>query len=149
MNKINLYTIGFTKKTAEKFFNLLIDNNVEKVLDIRLNNTSQLSAFAKYPDIEYFLKEIAGIGYIHDKNFAPDKNTLISYKKGEITWEDYIEEFEASMQERDIEEYIAEKYSNINNYCLLCSEATPVNCHRSLLAQIFKRNIGKIEIKEL
>ncbi|MEG0566355.1 MAG: DUF488 family protein, partial [Hungatella sp.] len=69
MDKI--YTIGFTKKSAEKFFDLLIRNNISIVLDIRLNNTSQLAGFSKFPDIKFFLEKIGGIDYLSDIRFAP------------------------------------------------------------------------------
>ena len=97
-----IYTIGFTKKTAESFFNVLKENRVELVLDIRLNNTSQLSAFAKFSDIRYFLKVIGGIEYIHDTKFSPKETTLKRYKKKDIDWSHYVTEFNDTMDERDI-----------------------------------------------
>ena len=77
----NIFTIGFTKKTAEEFFTLLEKNHVSKIVDVRLNNTSQLAAFSKFPDIEFFLKRILNVGYVHDKNFAPTEDILNRYKK--------------------------------------------------------------------
>lgn len=134
-----IYTIGFTKKTAEKFFELLINNNIDVVIDIRLNNTSQLAAFSKYPDIEYFLKKICNIKYIHDTNFAPEESTLKKYKKSEINWEKYVEEFELTMSRRKITRYIKDKYSNFTSQkiCLLCSEPTVDKCHRGLVSKEF------------
>ena len=76
-----LYTIGFTKKTAEEFFYLLEKNRVATVIDVRLNNTSQLAAFSKFPDIKFFLRKIINTDYIHDLNFAPSENILNRYKK--------------------------------------------------------------------
>ncbi len=62
---MKLFTIGFTKTTAESFFSRLSQAGVKKVIDIRLNNASQLAGFAKKTDLIYFLKTICGIDYEH------------------------------------------------------------------------------------
>lgn len=134
----NIYTIGFTKKRAKEFFTILKESNIKTVLDIRLNNTSQLAGFAKFPDIGYFLKEICNIKYIHDINFSPSKETLKRYKDKEINWGQYTIEFDNTMKERDIEQYILKNYNLDKNICLLCSELLSENCHRSLVAKRFK-----------
>lgn len=131
------FTIGFTQKTAEDFFTSLKNNNIEIILDIRLNNTSQLAAFSKYPDIKYFLREICNIEYIHDVLFSPDENTLKRYKSKEICWELYAKEFEETMIKRNINDHITKNYSLNKNICLLCSEPKPEHCHRSLVAKKF------------
>ncbi len=144
-----MFTIGFTKKKAADFFNLLIENNVKLVVDIRLNNTSQLAAFSKFPDIEYFLCKICNIDYIHDKSFSPDESTLSKYKKKIISWEQYEDEFNSTMLNRSIESYIRDNYSKYDNLCLLCSEAEADQCHRRLLANIFKEQFNDLEIIHL
>lgn len=144
-----IYTIGFTKKTAEKFFCLLKENKVEIVLDIRLNNTSQLASFTKFPDIKYFLNEICGIEYIHDLSFSPSDETLKKYKSKKINWEEYVLEFNITMEERNINEYIKEHYNLDKSICLLCSEMTANNCHRSLIAKRFKDVFEVVEIINL
>ncbi len=133
-----IYTIGFTQKTAQAFFQLLKEHNIDIVLDIRLNNTSQLAAFTKYPDIQYFLKEICNIEYIHDTKFSPTNSTLKKYKNGEIDWIQYVEEFIQTMNDRKIKEYIQLNYKTNKKICLLCSESTANQCHRSLIANEFK-----------
>lgn len=145
----NLYTIGFTQKTAEKFFELLKENNVKTVLDIRLNNTSQLSGFAKFPDLQYFLKKICDIEYIHDTNFSPTESTLKRFKGKEIDWNDYVKEFTQTMNSREIENYIVENYTNYDDICLLCSEPTAEKCHRRLIAEIFQSRYANLEVKHL
>jgi len=144
-----IYTIGFTQKTAQTFFELLKKSNIDVVLDIRLNNTSQLAAFAKYPDIKYFLKEMCDIEYIHDTKFSPSESTLKRYKKKEINWNQYVEEFAKTMNERKINEYIQSKYTINKKICLLCSEATAEQCHRRLIANDFKQVFDKLEIIHL
>ena len=135
MDKI--YTIGFTQKTAEYFFTLIKKNEITELIDIRLNHTSQLASFTKYPDIAYFLKQLCNIAYRYDPAFAPEESTLKRYKKKEITWDGYVLEFEQAMQKRKISEYIMKNYKNTGNICLLCSEPTPEHCHRSLVAEHF------------
>ena len=83
---ISLYTIGFTKKSAERFFNLIRDNGVKQLVDIRISNSSQLSGFAKGSDLDYFVKEICHIPYTHITDFAPTKDLLDRWHKKEVTW---------------------------------------------------------------
>lgn len=144
-----IFTIGSARKTAEEFFNLLKDNGVKKIIDVRLNNTSQLLGFAKYPDIEYLTKEILKGNYVHDKKFAPSEKILVRYKKGLIDWDDYEREFAELMTYRDIDVYIADKYADEKNYCLLCTEPTPENCHRRLVAEKIKEVLGDVDIVHL
>lgn len=145
-----LYTIGFTKKSAQKFFELLDINSVDTIIDIRLNNSSQLAGFAKYPDIKYFLNKLSGIDYLHDLKFSPTDDILKNYKKKLYTWRDYVEHFENLMIEREIDKHIINNYSDCleKNYCLLCSEDTYENCHRSLVSSKFNKIFG-VELKHL
>ena len=147
MNK--LYTIGFTQKSAKKFFELLKNNGVQTIIDIRLNNTSQLAGFAKFPDVEFFLEELCTINYIHDIKFAPEEKTLKNYKNKTINWEQYVAEFNNTMKNRHIEEYIQKNYKNYDNICLLCSEPTAEKCHRRLIAEIFQSQYANLQVKHL
>lgn len=147
MHKI--FTIGFTKLTAEEFFTCLERNRVKMIVDVRLKNTSQLLGFSKYPDIKYFLRNLSGIEYVHDLQFAPTERLLDSYKKKYITWEDYEEAFAALMATRDIDDYIKKNYTNAENYCLLCAEVSPENCHRRLVAERIAAVLGDVEIVHL
>lgn len=135
-----IFTIGFTKTSAQRFFQRLKENKIDVVIDIRLNNKSQLAGFAKHPDIEWFLKEICGIDYIHDLMFAPTEKILKAYQKYEIDWCGYEVQFAKLMDERNIRKYIHEKYTKIQdkNLCLLCSESTSEKCHRRLVSEYFK-----------
>lgn len=145
----NLFTIGFTQKTAEKFFNLLKENGVSVVIDIRLNNTSQLAGFSKYPDIEYFLSTVCDIKYIHEPKFAPSEITLKRYKKKEIDWNTYKQEFNKTMNERNIDSLINNYYLKLDDVCLLCSEQKPINCHRMLIAERFYNLNNTISVHHL
>lgn len=133
---ITLFTIGFTKKSAELFFELLKKNKVKKVVDIRINNSSQLAGFAKGSDLSYFLRHICDIPYIRILDFAPTKELLSDYQKENIDWKGYQREYRTLLENRKV----IQKY-NINNFdgaCFLCSEATPEKCHRRLLVEYFK-----------
>lgn len=136
---MRVFTIGFTKKSAEAFFSILKESGVRTVVDIRLKNNSQLAAFAKGEDFAYFLKEIAGIRYVHDTQLAPTEDLLGRYRRGETSWEEYEREFAEIMKERGIEECIRRKYADMDGICLLCSEPTPERCHRRLVADIFRK----------
>ena len=144
-----IFTIGFTKLTAEEFFTCLERSRVNRVVDVRLYNTSQLLGFSKFPDIKYFLRNLSGIDYVHDLQFAPSERIFDSYKKKYITWEDYEEAFAALMKSRNIDDYIRKNYADAENYCLLCAEVSPENCHRRLVAEKVKEVLGDVEIVHL
>ena len=99
---MKIFTVGFTKKTARDFFALLRDNQIKKVVDIRLNNVSQLAGFSKGEDLKYFLKEICNIGYIHNTDLAPNKKLLDDYKNKNITWLEYEQSFKNLLDERNV-----------------------------------------------
>ena len=99
---ITLYTIGFTKKSAEQFFGLLRDNGVKQLVDVRINNTSQLAGFAKGKDLEFFTNEICHIPYKHIVDFAPTKELLDQWHKNEVTWTEYVEIYTKMLKDREI-----------------------------------------------
>ncbi len=142
-----IFTIGSTRKTAEEFFELLKSEGVTKIIDVRLNNTSQLLGFAKYPDIEYFTKKILHGEYFHDKKFTPSEKILVRYKKNLIDWDDYEKEFAKLMNYRAVDVYIADKYATQENYCLLCTEPTPEYCHRRLVAEKIKEVLEDVDVE--
>ena len=144
---MKLYTIGFTKKTASEFFMLLMRNEVIKIIDIRLNNKSQLAGFAKGGDLKYFLNEIGNIGYVHMLEYAPTKGLLDSYRKKTIDWKEYDIAYKKILKQREIIKDI--DYSIFNDACLLCSEETPQNCHRRLLAEYLTEHNKEIQIIHL
>lgn len=132
-----IYTIGFTRRTAEDFFETLEENNIDEVVDVRLHNNSQLASFTKYPDLEYFLRKILNADYRHDLQLAPSKQLFDGYKNKIFDWFDYECEFAKLMYERKISEHIAKNYSAERKYCFLCAESSPENCHRRLVAEKF------------
>ena len=147
MSKIQLYTIGFTKKNAQTFFSKLNKAGVLKLIDIRLKNVSQLAGFAKRDDLIFFLNELCNCEYRHIPNFAPTKQILDAYKKKQIDWDEYMIRFNQLIKDRKIENLITAE--ELNNSCFLCSEPTPEQCHRRLVAEYFKDKFGNIEIKHL
>ena len=128
---MSIYTIGFTQKKARTFFELIQKNNVKKIIDVRLNNISQLAGFAKRDDLIYFLKEICDCEYEHVPDLAPIEEILKPYKKGEISWEIYEDKFMDLMSQRNIEKHFS--LNEFNQQCLLCSEHLPHQCHRRLV----------------
>ena len=144
---MKIYTIGFTKKNAERFFNLLEENNIRHLVDIRLNNASQLAGFAKGNDLKFFLKAILGISYTHDVRLSPTKELLDSYKNGVVNWKEYEVQFVKILNERRIEVVlINEYYEQLEGVCFLCSEEKADQCHRRLVAEYFREIIADIEI---
>jgi uncharacterized protein (DUF488 family) len=147
MDKLKLFTIGFTKKSAETFFGLLREAGVRKVIDVRLNNSSQLAGFAKRNDLRFFLKAICGIDYKHMPEMAPTEDILDDYKKKGKEWGGYEDRFTNLISERRIEKLLSKKEAHMA--CLLCSEETPDHCHRRLVAEYLKKKWGELEIVHL
>ena len=147
MNKIKLFTIGFTKKNAETFFEKISKFGVQKLIDIRLNNVSQLAGFTKKDDLIFFLKKICNCEYTHKLLLAPTKEILDAYKKNEISWPEYEKRFNSLLNERKA--YTLFNASELHMACLLCSEPTPTKCHRRLIAEFFKSYNEDIEIIHL
>jgi uncharacterized protein (DUF488 family) len=144
---IKLYTIGFAGKSAQKFFELLEQNNVKKIIDTRISNNSQLSGFAKGRDLEFFAKQIGDISYAHELNFAPTKELLGKYRKKEITWEEYTEEYLNLLDTRNIKQTV--DVTGLHECCLLCSEHSPQKCHRRLLAEYLQAANPDLQIIHL
>lgn len=137
-------TIGFTKTSAEAFFETLKKNKIKTLIDTRINNNSQLAGFSKKEDLKYFLSEICNVEYIHKIELAPTKELLNCYKEKKITWQSYETEFISLIKKREIEKRIPIEI--LENSCLLCSEKEPHHCHRRLVAEYLKENL-EIEIK--
>ena len=143
-----IHTIGYTKKSAEKFFNLIRKENIATLIDVRLNNTSQLSAFAKKDDLKFFLKELCAVQYYHIPQLAPTEDILKGYKKKNITWESYETLYLKLLSERNIDEIINPEI--LDKSCFLCSEDKPNNCHRRLAVEYLVQYFDiSAEIKHL
>ncbi len=140
---MKLYTIGFTKTTAEHFFDRLKKSGAKKLIDVRLNNVSQLSGFAKRDDLRYFSETICGIGYQHVPKLAPTKNILDDFKKKKGDWTECEMKFLDLMVDRKIEELNKE---DMDGSCLLCSEDKPHHCHRRLVAEYLRDKWGDVQI---
>jgi uncharacterized protein (DUF488 family) len=145
---VRLYTIGFTQKSAERFFTLLREHGVQRLVDIRLRPDGQLSGFAKGGDLAFFLRELAGCDYIHRPELAPTAQILGDYRKGG-SWDQYVASFEALMDERGIPHQLDQRIFTEQTCCLLCSEATPEQCHRRLVAERFAKTWGDIDVIHL
>lgn len=135
---LNVFTIGFTQTSAADFFSKIKTNHVKLVIDVRLNNISQLSGFAKGKDLKYFLKEICDVDYVHDLELAPTQNILKSYQNKEISWEAYADKFNELLAKRRIENNF--DLGKMDGACFLCSEKTAHMCHRRLVFEYLKNH---------
>ena len=138
---MKLFTIGFTKKTAEQFFTRLKTAGVRRLVDVRLNNVSQLAGFTKRDDLRYFTKTICGIDYVHLPALAPTQDILDAYKKDKGDWAVYESKFIELMRVRNIESGTPRDL--LDGACLLCSEETPHHCHRRLVAEYLQGEMGR------
>lgn len=145
---MKLHTIGFTEKSAEAFFKLIKSNDVDVLVDIRLRPDGQLSGFAKKGDLAYFLRELAGCDYLHLPALAPTDDILKAYREDK-DWDRYVQRFERLMDERAVPDSLDRLLFEGRRCCLLCSEAKPERCHRSLVAHRLARAWDGVEIVHL
>ena len=138
---MQLYTIGYSKKTAEEFFNILRDNGVKQVVDIRRHNTNQLAGFTKKSDLPWFLDTIAGIDYSHELSLAPSEELMRAYRKEGLPFDEFAKQLRAEFAEREMPKLI-------DGSALLCSEPKPDTCHRSVAAQYLAEK-GDVEVVHL
>jgi uncharacterized protein (DUF488 family) len=145
---MEIYTIGFTKKTAAQFFEILKRASIQQLIDIRLNNVSQLAGFSKRDDLAYFLKQICDAEYKHEPLLAPTQAMLDNFKKAKGRWETYEDDFLALMSEREIETKLPQALFNPRTV-LLCSEETAENCHRRLVVEYLNSKWGNVRANHL
>jgi len=145
---MKIFTIGFTKKSAETFFTCLREAQIKRLIDVRLNNVSQLAGFTKKDDLRFFTTELCKVEYVHAPLLAPTAEILDPFKKAKNgDWALYEKQFLELMRERRIEEAMSPEL--IDGGCLLCSEETPHHCHRRLVAEYLNNKWGGVEIEHL
>lgn len=144
---MNLFTIGFTGKSAEKFFGLLESSKATKLIDIRINRTSQLAGFAKEQDLKFLIPKLTGMPYLIREDLAPTQELLATYRDKEIEWEEFAQKYRELLKQRDtIESSNSEVFDNA---ILLCSENAPEKCHRTLLAELITKKFPLLGVTHL
>lgn len=146
-DEITIYTIGFSKKSAETFFGKLEEAGVRRVIDVRRRNTSHLAGFTKRDDLRFFLRRVADIDYVHIPELAPTDDLLDDYLKQRIDWQTYERRFSTILAAQSIESLVP--LERMENACLLCSEASPDKCHHRLVAEYLRRRWGNVNIVHL
>lgn len=145
---MEIYTIGFTKKSAAEFFGLLRKANIGRLIDVRLNNSSQLAGFTKRDDLQFFLREIERIEYAHEASFAPSKELFDAYKKQKGSWETFEQGFMELMKARRVDREVDKKLFDTPSV-LLCSEPTAECCHRRLVTEYLNERWGNVQAVHL
>lgn len=144
---MDLFTIGYAKKSAEKFFNIISSNDIEIVADVKLYNSTQSAGFCKSADLQYFLKKICACNYIELKNLAPNPALFENYKNGSTSWNEYERIYNRFLDsEANLDFFYAFKNKRI---CILCAESAPTYCHRRLIAEKVAKIYNDVNIKHL
>ena len=145
---MEIYTIGFTQKSAAEFFGILRRAGIRRLIDVRLNNTSQLAAFAKRDDLEFFLRELCSADYRHEPLLAPTDDILDAYKKKQIAWDEYETRYVDLLIDRAAETAVDRGLFDVPAV-LLCSESSPEHCHRRLAAEYLAGKWGDVKVVHL
>jgi uncharacterized protein (DUF488 family) len=145
---MKIFTIGFTKKSAEEFFRLLKSNGIQRIVDIRVHPGGQLAGFAKDRDLAFFLRELAGIDYVYQPELAPAEELMKSYRadKDTAVWEAGYRQL---LAENGMPGKLDRRIFEDKVCCLLCSEAEAEHCHRRIAAEMMKAEWGNVEIIHL
>ena len=144
---MSVFTIGFTGKTAETFFSTLKESGAKRVVDIRINRTSQLAGFAKEQDLQFFLPKIVGMDYSIHEELAPTKELLASYRDKKIQWDEFATKYRALIDQRDVLKNFTAR--DFDGAVLLCSENEPEKCHRTLLANLIMESFPDLKFTNL
>lgn len=145
---MEIYTIGFTRKSAAQFFGALRKAGAEQLVDVRLNNVSQLAGFTKRDDLKFFLNELSGADYLYEPILAPTQALLDNYKKHHLPWDEYEEEFLQLMADRRIEDKLDPSLFE-RRTVLLCSEPMAERCHRRLVVEYLDKAWGGVRAVHL
>ncbi len=145
---MEIYSIGFTQKTAECFFSRIKDAGIGLLLDVRLNNVSQLAGFAKRSDLAFFLRQICGADYLHEPLLAPTQEMLDAHHRKAVSWHEYEMQFLALMAERQVDRHLDRALFE-RPTVLLCSEPTAERCHRRLVIEYLREKWGDVTISHL
>ncbi|MCL2071585.1 MAG: DUF488 domain-containing protein [Oscillospiraceae bacterium] len=143
---MNIFTIGYTKKSAERFFGLIRANEIDLLIDVRRYNSTQLAGFSKGRDLEYFLSQICNCEYTWAVQFAPTAALLDDYKSGRINWDEYEVRYNDLLDKQNFSFF---KDFTGKRICLLCAEDVPNFCHRRLLAERIAATYSNTEVTHL
>jgi hypothetical protein len=142
-------SIGLGGRSAESFFGALRDAHVERVLDVRLHNTSNLAGFAKAAHLPFLLREICGADYEHDLLLAPSAELFDGLKRRrDLSWEDYERGMRALLAERRVEERLDRRAFSLRT-ALVCACPDASRCHRRIVLEYLDDAWGPLEIRHL
>ena len=144
---MRIFTIGFTKKSAERFFTMLRRPGLVRVVDVRLNNVSQLAGFTKRDDLRFFLREICRLEYVQAPHLAPTQEIMDKYRKNGGDWSEFERMYLELIDSRRADSLL--EAETLDGACLLCSEAEPDRCHRRLAAEYFRNRWSDVRIEHL
>jgi len=144
---VQIFTIGYTEKSARDFFDLIKANKIDTLIDVRLYNNTQLAGFSKSRDLEYFLAELCDCGYVWAKQFAPSPSLFNDYKNGQIDWAGYEAVYRAFLNAHPCLDFF--RLYQGKGICLLCAEDTPECCHRRLLAEKIAEEYDGVTVTHL
>lgn len=143
-----VYTIGYTRKSLERFIQLLQEAGVDAVIDVRLRNTSQLAGFSKRDDLAFLLRRGFSIEYEHCLGLAPTAEIRDAYRT-DGDWPAYEAAFIELLVQREADRIGRALLDRYRRPCLLCAEPTPKRCHRRLVAEWWAARLPDVEVKHL
>lgn len=129
---MNLATIGYEGLNGTKFFDILLSNNIRRLIDIRELPLSRKPGFSKTA-----LKERAGnvgIQYTHLGKLGCPRPIRHAYRE-DNDWNKYTRHFLEYLRSQDDEIENLLELISVERSCLLCFEADHLRCHRYYVAE--------------
>lgn len=131
-----LYTIGYEGLTTINFLSLLRSYEIERLIDVRELPLSRKKGFSKGA-LHTLLAENE-IEYVHLKALGCPKPIRHTYRL-DGNWEHYTEQFWQYLYTQDAAMQSLNELTQQKRCVLLCFEADPRYCHRSLVAQYLRQ----------
>ena len=141
-----VFTVGYEAATPEAFDSELLAHGVELVVDVRAVAASRRAGFSKRSLSEHLSE--AGIDYVHLRGLGDPKAGRVAARAG--YWQEFRRIFAAQMSSAEAKSDLAKLVALVRSQrvALLCYEADPATCHRSIVAAEVAR-IANVEVAHL
>lgn len=136
---MSLFTIGYEAINLDNFVECLKENKIDIVIDVRQNPVSRKPDFSRIRlQLALAIKDIS---YEHQQILGCPTHIRAAYKISK-NWANYVESYNAYIQPLSDEMFAIAVRAKGNNIALMCFEANPHFCHRSLISNEVAKRYG-------
>lgn len=142
---MEIFTLGYEGIGLNLFLQILRDNEIQTLVDVRQNPWSRKPGFSKAA-----LKaacEAQGVAYIHVEALGCPTHVRNAYRQSG-DWGQYTHAYEVHLAAQETEVQALHGRAQQERCCLMCFEADVDFCHRGFVAQAVEK-LGEVEIEHL